>query len=324
MMSRFNKVARFAWVLGFFCMFQNAAWAQDYPAKPVRVMVGFPPGGSVDIVARILATKLSTQTGQPFVVENRPGAIGTLAMNAMAAVPADGYTILLGTNPQVRADMTEASEPYRQFAPIALTNVIPMALLAHPQFPAKTPQEFVTMARNAAQPIPFATPGNGSPMELAMLTLKGTLGLQLLHTPYNGGPPAVNDTVAGQVPLIAVGLPTALGQVTAGKLRPVLVLQNQRTELLPGVPNMKEALNLKGPDLVVWLGFFAPARTPAHILKRLESEIGIALQDPAVQSKMTAAALDVRFAPAPQLAELVREQFLVTIDAMKRFSSESK
>jgi tripartite-type tricarboxylate transporter receptor subunit TctC len=242
----------------------------------------------------------------------------------MRSVAADGYTLLLGTNPQVRPGMDEASEPYRDLAPIALTSVIPIALLAHPQFPAKSPQEFVTMARTSAQPLPFATPGAGSPMELAMLVLKGSLSLNLMHVPYNGGPPAVNDTVGGQIPLIAVGLPTALAQVNAGKLRPIVVLQNQRTDLLPGTPSMREALQTKGADLVVWLGFFAPVKTPSAILKRLESEVAAALQDNSIRARLAAAALDVRFAPAPQLAELVREQTLATLDAMKRYGSEQK
>jgi tripartite-type tricarboxylate transporter receptor subunit TctC len=180
------------------------------------------------------------------------------------------------------------------------------------------------MARKPGQPLAFATPGSGSPMELAMLMLKGGLGLNLMHVPYNGGPLAVNDTVAGQVPLIAVGLPTALAQVNAGKLRPVVVLQNQRTDLLPGTPSMKEALGTQGPDLVVWLGFFAPAKTPPAILKRLETEVGVALKDPAIRSRLAGAALEVRFAPAAELNQLVREQALATLDAMKRFGSDKK
>ena len=323
-MSRFLKTARLGLVLVLTTTAAATVSAQDYPSRTVRVMVGFPPGGSVDIVARVLSDKLSAQMGQPFVVENRPGAIGTVAMNAMRSVAADGYTLLLGTNPQVRPGMDESSEPYRELAPIALTTVIPIALLANPQFPAKTPQEFVAMARQPGQPLAFATPGSGSPMELAMLMLKGGLGLNLMHVPYNGGPPAVNDTVAGQVPLIAVGLPTALAQVNAGKLRPVVVLQNQRTDLLPGTLSMKEALGTQGADLVVWLGFFAPAKTPPAILKRLETEVGVALKDSAIRSRLAVAALEVRFAPAAELNQLVREQTLATLDAMKRFGSEKK
>lgn len=323
-MSRFLKTARLGLALVLTTTAAATVSAQDYPSRTVRVMVGFPPGGSVDIVARVLSDKLSAQMGQPFVVENRPGAIGTVAMNAMRSVAADGYTLLLGTNPQVRPGMDESSEPYRELAPIALTTVIPIALLANPQFPAKTPQEFVAMARQPGQPLAFATPGSGSPMELAMLMLKGGLGLNLMHVPYNGGPPAVNDTVAGQVPLIAVGLPTALAQVNAGRLRPVVVLQNQRTDLLPGTLSMKEALGTQGADLVVWLGFFAPAKTPPAILKRLETEVGVALKDSAIRSRLAGAALEVRFAPAAELNQLVREQTLATLDAMKRFGSEKK
>jgi tripartite-type tricarboxylate transporter receptor subunit TctC len=323
-MTRFFRTASLFLAATLGGLSAPTAMAQDYPSRTVRVMVGFPPGGSVDIVGRVLSEKLATQMGQPFVVENRPGAIGTLAMNAMRTVAPDGYTILLGTNPQVRPGMDESSEPYRDLVPIALTTVIPIALLANPQFSARTPQDFVMLARDSAQPLAFATPGAGSPMELAMLALKGNLGLNLMHVPYNGGPPAVNDTVAGQVPLIAVGLPTALAQVNAGKLRPILVLQNQRTDLLPGTPSMREALGTTGSDLVVWLGFFAPAKTPAAILKRLEDEVGIALNDANVRARLASAALEVRFAPAPRLADLVREQNLATLDAMKRYGSANK
>ncbi|MEN9775608.1 MAG: hypothetical protein RL322_2678 [Pseudomonadota bacterium] len=302
----------------------TGAMAQEYPTRAVRVMVGFPPGGSVDIVARAISEKLASQMGQPFVVENRPGAIGTVAMNAMRSVPADGYTILLGTNPQVRPGMDASAEPYRGLAPIALASVIPIALLANPKFPARTPQEFVALARDGSAPVPFATPGSGSPMELAMLMLKGSLGLNLMHVPYNGGPPAVNDTVGGQVPLIAVGLPTALAQVNAGRLRPIIVLQNERTDLLPGTPSMREALGTKGADLVVWLGFFAPEKTPSAVITRLEAEVGVALKDSALRARLAGAALEVRFAPAVQLNQMLREQTLATLDAMKRYGSEKK
>ena len=307
--------------LAFACA---AAAAQDYPSKPVRIMVGFPPGGSVDIVARVLGQKLAEQLGQSFVVDNKPGAIGTLAMNAMGAVPADGYTILLGTNPQVRPGMTDKDDPYRKFEPIALTSVIPMALLANPGFAASNAREFADLARKPGEPIAFATPGRGSPMELAMASLTGRARLNLLHVPYNGGPPAVNDTMAGQVPLVAVGLPTALGQLTAGKLKPIAVLQGSRTELMPGVPTIGESLGIADSGFVVWLGFFAPVKTPAPIIKRLESEIGKALADPQVRAKLQGAALDVRFAPADELEKLVREQFVLTVDVMQKYVHDKK
>lgn len=157
-----------------------------------------------------------------------------------------------------------------------------------------------------------------------MLMLKGSLGLNLMHVPYNGGPPAVNDTVGGQVPLIAVGLPTALAQVNAGRLRPIIVLQNERTDLLPGTPSMREALGTKGADLVVWLGFFAPEKTPSAVITRLEAEVGVALKDSALRARLAGAALEVRFAPAVQLNQMLREQTLATLDAMKRYGSEKK
>lgn len=323
LLSRFPVAcAMAAATLAFACA--AVAAPQDYPSKSVRILVGFPPGGSVDIVARVLAQKLGEQLGQSFVVDNKPGAIGTLAMNAMGSVASDGYTILLGTNPQVRSGMTDKDDPYRKFEPIALTSVIPMALLANPGFAASNARDFVELARKPGDPIPFATPGRGSPMELAMASLKARAKLNLLHVPYNGGPPAVNDTMAGQIPLVAVGLPTALGQLTAGKLKPIAVLQGSRTELLPGVPTISESLGIADSGFIVWLGFFAPVNTPVPIIKKLEWEIGQALADPQVRAKLQGAALEVRFAPADQLQKLVRDQFVLTIDAMRRYGDDNK
>jgi tripartite-type tricarboxylate transporter receptor subunit TctC len=161
-------------------------------------------------------------------------------------------------------------------------------------------------------------------MELAMASLKARAGLNLLHVPYNGGPPAVNDTMAGQVPLVAVGLPTALGQVKAGKLKPLAVLQGSRTELLPGVPTIGESLGIADSGFVVWLGFFAPVNTPAPVIQRLEAELGKALADPQVRSKLEGAALEVRFAPAGDLEKLVREQYVLTVETMQKYGNDNK
>lgn len=319
-------MTRFAFALIVALLTVATVQGQEYPVRPVRVVVGFPPGGSVDIAARVIGQKLAEQLGQPFVIENRPGAIGTLAMNAVAGTVADGYTLLLGTNPQIRPGVTAETDPYRSFEPIALTNVIPVVLLAHPALPAADLNELLQRARAAdpQRPLTFSTPGRGSPMELAMETLKVNARVDLLHVPYNGGPAAVNDAMSGQVQMVAVGLPTALGQVRAGKLKPLAVLQESRTDLLPGTPTAREAANVSGIDFLVWLGLFAPARTPPAVVRRLESETARALADRDVRAKLSAAALDVRFASGEKLGELVRAQLRASLEAMQRFGIKTE
>jgi tripartite-type tricarboxylate transporter receptor subunit TctC len=294
----------------------GAVSAQDYPSRPVRIIVGFPPGGSMDIIARMLGEKLSAQMGQPFIVENRPGAIGSLALNVVTGMPADGYTLLLGTNTQVQRTTTVENNPYRALEPVALTNVIPMTLLVNPALPVEDLRDLIEKARKADPSMTFATPGQGSPMLLAVEMLKQRANVNLLHVPYNGGPPAVNDAAAGHVNMVAVGLPTALGLVQGNKLRPLAVLQEQRTPLLPGAPTVREATGIAGIDFLVWIALFAPPKTPADIVRRLESETEKALADKALQARFAEAAIDTRFGKASEVGEIMASQIKLSLDVM--------
>ncbi len=298
----------------------TVAYGQDYPSRPVRIIVGFPAGGSMDIVARILGEKLSAQMGQPFVVENRPGAIGSIALNSMMTMSPDGYTLLLGTNTQIQRTTTVENNPYRMLEPVALTGTIPVALLANPKRAASTLPELIEKARNANPSLTFATPGQGSPMLFAMEMLQQRAKLKLLHVPYNGGPPAVNDAAAGHVNMVAVGLPTALGLVRGNVLKPLAVLQESRTALLPDTPTVREAIGVGGIDFVVWMALFAPPKTPADIVKRLEAETETALADKNVQSKFFEAALDARFAKGAALADLMASQIRLSLEVLNSMS----
>ena len=296
------------------------AYAQDYPTRPIKVLVGFPPGGSVDIAARVIGAKMAAQLGQNVVIENRPGAVGTAALAGLKEAQADGYTLLSGAGQQLRAGMTAADDPYKDFEAVALTNVIPIVLLINPTVGIGSLSELIERAKEAPGKLSYATPGTGSPMHVAMEALKAAAGINIVHVPYRGGPPAVADTVAGHVQMIAVGLPTALGQVETGQLRPLAVLQGQPSENLPGVPTASQAAGIQGVDFLVWNGFFAPKGTPKPILEKLEHEIQIALAAPEVHEKLRRSAMDVTFAPASELAKIAREQHKRMIEAVDRFA----
>lgn len=302
----------------------TAATAQDYPSRPIRIVVGFPAGGSMDIVARLLGQKLSEQMGQPVVVENRPGAIGSVALNAVATMAPDGYTLLLGTNTQILPTTTVDNNPYRALEPIALTGVLPVVLLAHPGLPVRSLPELIEKARHANPSLTFATPGQGSPMLLAMEMLKQRANVNLLHVPYNGGPPAVNDAAAGHVNMVSVGLPTALGLVQGDKLKPLVVLQESRTNLLPHTPTVREAIGVEGIDFLVWIALFAPPKTPAAIVRRLEAETEKALAGRDVQGKLAEAAIDVKFARGAEVGDLMASQIRLSLEAMNGVRDKDK
>lgn len=298
--------------------------AQDYPSRPVRIIVGFPAGGSMDIIARVLGEKLHAQMGQPFIVENRPGAIGSVALNSVMTMAPDGYTLLLGTNTQIQRTTTVENNPYRALEPIALTNVIPMTLLVNPGLLVSSLPELIEKARKPDVSLTFATPGQGSPMLLAMEMLKRRANFNMLHVPYNGGPPAVNDAAAGHVNMVAVGLPTALGLVQSGKLKPLVVLQERRTRLLPDTPTVREALGIEGFDFLVWVALFAPPKTPADIIKRLEAEVEKALADKNVEAKLAEAALDVRFGKGAEVNEIMATQIGLSLEVLNAMGNDDK
>ncbi|WP_139267777.1 MULTISPECIES: tripartite tricarboxylate transporter substrate binding protein [unclassified Beijerinckia] len=290
----------------------------------MRIIVGFPAGGSMDIVARLLGEKLGAQMGQPFIVENRPGALGTIALNTMMTIPPDGYTLLLGTNTQIQRTTTVENNPYRLLEPIALTGVIPVTLLVNPGLGVSTLPELIEKSRTANSPLTFATPGQGSAMLLAMEMLQQRANLKLLHVPYNGGPPAVSDAAAGHVNMVSIGLPTALGQVNGNVLKPLVVLQEERTRLLPDTPTVREATGIGGINFLVWIALFSPPKTPVDIVKRLEAETGTALADKDLQAKFAEAAIDVRFAKGATLADLMASQIRLSLEALNAAGDEEQ
>jgi tripartite-type tricarboxylate transporter receptor subunit TctC len=252
------------------------AAAQAWPAKPIRVMVPFPPGGSTDIVARIMAQKLEKPLGQPLVVENRGGAGGTIGAAVGAKAPADGYFLTFGsTSTHVVAPSVYQRleyDPVKDFAPISLVAVTPYLLVVNPRVPAKSVKELVTLMQSQPGKLNYASAGVGSTTHLAMEMLKNVSQTYALHIPYNGNGPAGTAVVAGQVEILFGSLPALLSQARSERVRALAVGTPKRSPSLPNVPTVAES-GYPGFDASLWLAFFAPAGTAQPIVDRLHKEI---------------------------------------------------
>src|SRR5688572_2244537 len=271
-------------------LWATGALAQAYPAKPIRLMVPFPPGGSTDIVARIVAQKLGAQLGQSLVIENRGGAGGTLGTALVAKAPADGYQLVVGTTsthvvaPSVYQKLEY--DPVKDFAPVSLMAVTPYLLVVNPNVPAKTLKELVTLMKSQPGKLNYASAGVGSTTHLAMEMLKAASSTFALHIPYNGNGPAGTAVIAGQVEILFGSLPAVLPHAKSGRVRPLAVGTLKRSPSLPEVPTVAES-GYPGFDASLWLAFMAPAGTPSPVIDQLHKEIVAA-----VSSRETSEALD--------------------------------
>jgi tripartite-type tricarboxylate transporter receptor subunit TctC len=256
--------------------FAGSASAQAWPAKPIRLMVPFPPGGSTDIVARIVAQKLSERLGQPIVIENRGGAGGTIGTALIAKSAPDGYNLgVASTSTHVVAPGVYARldyDPVKDFAPIGTMAISPYLLVVNPSVPAKTVQELVALARTQPGKLNYASAGVGSTTQLAMEMLKAASGTYMLHIPYNGNGPAGTAVIGGQVEILFGSLPALLPHAKSGRARALAVGTLKRSPSLPEVPTVAES-GYPGFDASLWLAVMAPAGTPQPILERLQKEI---------------------------------------------------
>lgn len=249
--------------------------AQQYPAKPVRIVVGFPPGGINDIVARLIGQKLTEALGQPFLVDNRAGASGTIGAGFVAKAKPDGYTVLLGSVSNVVMVTNQylhlPYDPQKDFAPVSLVAASPNILVVHPTLPVRTLKDLITLAKKHPGELSYASAGYGASNHLTVELLKITTGINIVHIPYKGDTPAVTDVIAGQTPFMFATLPVALPHVKSGRLRAIAVSSAKRTALAPEVPTVAES-GLPGFEVSVWVGLLAPAGTPAAIIDRLSQE----------------------------------------------------
>jgi tripartite-type tricarboxylate transporter receptor subunit TctC len=289
----------------------RAAWAQAYPSRPIRILVGFPAGGTPDILTRLIGQRLQERLGQPVVVENKPGASGNIATVAVARSPADGYTLLAAGVPNViNATLYQNQTPNfdfaRDIAPVAGAARLPDIIVVNPQVPAKTVPEFIDYAKANPGKIAMASAGNGTSGHVAGEMFKMMAGIDLLHVPYRGGVAAVTDLLAGRVQVLFDVVTNSIELVRSGKLRALAVTTTERCAALPDVPTA--AQSVPGYEASYWTGFAAPKGTPAEAVEKLNGEINTALADPAVKARivdMGGAALAI---PLPQFEKFVADE----------------
>ena len=276
-------------VLCFAAHAPGAAQAQPYPNHPIRLLVGFAPGGGTDVVARVVGQKVSEALGQQIIVENRPGATGTIAATAVAKAPADGYTLLVAhVNSNAIAPNLFAKLPYdarRDFAPIIYLGYVPNVLAVNPKVPAKNLKELVAYARQHPGELSFASSGNGSTQHLAGEMLKLSAGINIVHVPYKGSGQAITDLLANVVQLNIDTMPPVIEHIRAGTLRAMAVTTPKRAAQLPDVPTFVEE-GMAGFTMTNWYGVAAPAGTSPEIIKRLNAEFDKALNDKDVRAKL--------------------------------------
>ena len=258
-------------------------WAQIYPTKPIRLVVPFPPGGSLDVVARAIGQKLSEAWGQPVVIDNRPGAGGNIGADLVAKSAPDGYTILEGAlsthavNVSLYGKMPY--DPVKDFAPITLVAVTPNVLVLNPSVPANSVKELIAYGKANPGKLAFGSGSNGSAGHLAGELFKTETGVDMVHVPYKGGAPAMQDLLAGRTQLMFDNLANSMQQVRAGKLKALAVTTAQRSPLVPDLPTLAEA-GLPGFDIYTWWGFMAPAGTPKEIIAKWNVEVARILNAP--------------------------------------------
>ncbi|HSN40664.1 MAG TPA: tripartite tricarboxylate transporter substrate binding protein [Burkholderiales bacterium] len=293
-----------------FALFCGAAQAQAYPAKPLRLILPFPPGGPSDILGRALAQKLSEQLGQNVVPDNRPGAGGNLGAELTAKSPHDGYTLLL-TSPSIAISPSLYSklnyDPARDFAPVARVASIQNVMLVHPSVPAKTLKEFIQLARSNPGKLNFGSGGAGTTNHLASELLKSLAHINMVHVPYKGSGQAMLGLMGGQVDMVVIAVPPAVPQIQAGKVRPLAVLSERRVATLPNVPTAKEA-GVDNFEVAVWYGILMPGGTPREIVTRLNQEITKALAAPDLRERLSAAGIDPWPSTAEQFVDFIKSE----------------
>ena len=278
--------------------------AQDYPSRQVTFVLPFAPGGAIDIFARVFAQKLSDKLGKPFVVENRPGAGTVLAANSVARAAPDGHTVLVSPSPLAINATLYKKLPYdtaNDFTAVAYVADIPLVLVVHPSLPVKSIPDLIKYAKDNPGKLSYASSGTGTTLHLSGELLKTMTGIQMTHVPYKGGPPALNDVVAGHVQLVFADPSSAIQQIKAGKVRPLGVTSRVRLPGAPDIPPIAEA-GVPGFEAVSWTVFIAPARTPEAVAARLHAEL-TAL---AATQEMRAQAIKLGMVPvtSPSLAQL--------------------
>jgi tripartite-type tricarboxylate transporter receptor subunit TctC len=293
----FAMNARFLWLAAFGAMVaaSPALHAQDYPARPVRVVVPFSPGGAVDGPMRLIAQELSKKWGQQVIVENKPGAGATIGTEIVAKAAPDGYTLLLASQTNaISATLYQklSYDPVEDFAPVTLIGREPGVLVVNPALPVKTLPEFVAYVKANPGKVDYASSGNGSGQHLFMAMLASMTGMQMSHVPYKGSGQATTDLLAGQVMASIPGTAGMVGHIKAGKLRPLAVTGSTRSPQLPDVPTVAEQ-GVPGYEAYVWMGLLAPKGTPAPVIDKIYRDVKEALATSEAKSYMATAGIEI-------------------------------
>lgn len=294
-----------------FASFAQICAAQTYPAKPIRIIVHFPPGGPTDLVARAVGQKLHEAWGQQVLIDNRPGAGGVIGVDLVVRAAPDGYTLLLGTGGSMSvAPAIGIKAPYNVFsdlAPISLLVINPQLLVVHPSLPANSLKELIRFAKSKPGQINYASVGPGSPQHLGMEMLKSMAGIDMLHIPYKGTAPAITDVLAGQVSLMFNSMPSVLPHVKNKKLKAIAVSSARRSDALPDIPTVAEA-GLNGFEYVTWYGLFAPSATPGDIIMKLNAQVVKMLAAPELSQRFSSQGAEPASSSPEQLAQHMRQE----------------
>lgn len=282
-----------------------------YPAKTVRVVVPFPPGGTNDLAGRIVMRDLTDTLGQPFIIDNRAGASGIIGADLVAKAPPDGYTLMVSSTSHLTNGLMFAKVPYdtlKDFTPVMLLAATPGVLLVHPSLPVRSVREFIALAKARPGQITYSSNGEGGTLHLSMSYLGSMTNTRLVHVPYKGGTPATTALVSGEVQSLMGAISTNLSFIKAGRVRALAVSSARRSSALPDLPTISEA-GVKGFDVDPWVGVFAPAATPRPVIDRLHAEIKASLQRPAVLRQLDAQALEVWIMSQEEFAAKTRADY---------------
>ncbi len=300
--------------------------AQTWPAKPIRMILAFPPGGPTDIVSRVLAQKLGEQLGQQVLVDNKPGAGGNIGAELASKAPNDGYTIFYNTSAIVINPALYGKASYdtlKDFVPVVLTAAIPMVLVVNPAVAAKNMKEFVDLVKSKPGQINYSSSGSGTITHLASAMLSAQMGLSTQHVPYKGSAPGLVDLAAGQTQFMTDTINTALPYIKDGRLRAIAVTSARRSQVLPDLPTFNES-GLPGFDAAAWQGVVVPAGTPAEIVTRLNAEINKAMQDAGVRARLAGQGADVLGSTPAEYAAYIRAEMPRWARAIKESGAKAE
>ena len=303
-MNRFN-----AFLISF--LVAGAAWAQAYPSRPVRVVVPWPPGQATDIAARVVAQKLQESLGQPFVIDNKPGAGGSIGTDIVAKSAGDGYTLLAASSGPVSIMPSLQKTPYdplKDLAPVSLMCVNAYALVTRPDFPAANAKEFVALLRASPDKYTFSSSGTGATAHLVAELFNSMAGIKARHVPYKGSAPALTDIMNGQIDYTLETIASVASQVRAGRLKMLGVSFARGSAAFPDAPPLAAAAELPGYDIGAWIGYAAAPGTPREVVARLSAEVQKAIQAPDVRERFTTLGLEPRAMPPEEMAVFLRNE----------------